>query len=96
MVKVLQQIKIAPFFRSARTSYRASVRPVHPSATIFPEFIDELQHCPQASGTPQIVYFLKAHGVSYPNLDKITNAKLRQRQIQRQRQIKGKPETPMM
>ena len=51
--------------------------PVHPSrpATIFPEFIDELKHCRQASGTPQIVYFLKAHDVSYPNLDENTNTK---------------------
>ena len=50
------------------------VRPsVHPSATIFPEFIYELKHCRQASGTPQIVYFLKAHDVSYPNSDKNTN-----------------------
>ena len=63
------------FFRSARTSYRASVRPPVPSgpATIFPEFIDELKHCRQASGTPQIVYFLKAHDVSYPNSDKNSN-----------------------
>ena len=43
--------------------------PVHPSATIFPE----LKHCREASGTPQIVYFLKAHDVSYPNSDKKTN-----------------------
>ena len=53
--------------------------PVHPStsppATIFPEFIDELQHCPQASGTPQIVCFLKAHDVSYPNSNTETNTK---------------------
>ena len=53
-----------------------SISPVHPSrppATIFPEFIDELQHCPQASGTPQIVYFLKAHDVSYPNSEDNSN-----------------------
>ena len=45
-------------FRSARTSYTASVCPPVPScpATIFPEFINELKHCRQASGTPQIVY----------------------------------------
>ena len=62
-------------FRSARTSYRAfDFRPpVRPPATIFPEFIDELKHCRQASGTPQIVYFLKANDVSYPNLDENTN-----------------------
>ena len=64
-------------FRSARTSYRASVRPVPSTrpATIFPEFIDELKHCHQASGTPQIVYFLKADDVSYPNSDENTNTK---------------------
>ena len=51
-----------------------SVRPpVRPPATIFPEFIDELKHCRQASGTPKTVYFLKAHDVSYPNSDKISN-----------------------
>ena len=44
-----------------------------PPATIFPEFIDELKHCRQASGTPQIVYFLKADDVSYPNSDEISN-----------------------
>ena len=47
--------------------------PSRPPATIFPEFIDELKHCRQASGTPQIVYFLKAHDVSYPNSDKNSN-----------------------
>ena len=76
-------------FRSARTSCRTfdsppvhpsrppvpSTRPVHPSAPIFPEFIDELKHCRQASGTPQIVYFLKADDVSYPNLEENTNKK---------------------
>ena len=58
-------------FRSARTSYRAfDFRPpVRPPATNFPEFIDELTHCRQASRTPQIVYFLKAHDVNYLNLD---------------------------
>ena len=51
-----------------------SVRPpVRPPATIFPKFIDELKHCHQASGTPQIVYFLKAHDVSYPNSDTNSN-----------------------
>jgi len=45
---------------------------VHPSATIFPEFIDELKHCRQASGTPQIIYFLKDDDVSYHNTN--TNA----------------------
>ena len=50
------------------------VRPsVHPSAQIFPEFIDELKHCRQASGTPQIIYFLKARDVSYPNSDENSN-----------------------
>ena len=38
-------------------------------------FIDELKRCRQASGTPQIVYFLKAHDVSYPNSDETTNTK---------------------
>ena len=42
-------------------------------STIFPEFIDELKHCHQASGTPQIAYFMKADDVSYPNSDKNTN-----------------------
>ena len=50
------------------------VRPsVHPSATIFPKFIDELKDCRQASGTPQTIYFLNADDVSYPNLDKNSN-----------------------
>ena len=44
--------------------------PSRPTATIFPEFIDELQHCPQALGTPRTMYFLKAHDVSYLNSDK--------------------------
>ena len=44
-----------------------------PSATIFPKFIDELKHCRQDSGPPQIVYFLKAHDVSYPNSDENSN-----------------------
>ena len=72
---VWQHLKL---FRSARTSYRASVRPpvrpsVHPSATIFPEFIDELYHCRQTSGTPQTIHFLKAHDVSYPTSDEMSN-----------------------
>ena len=46
---------------------------VHPSTTIFPEFIDELKQCRQASGTPQIAYFMKADDVNYPNSDKNTN-----------------------
>ena len=64
-------------FMSARTSYRAfDSRPVRPSAPIFPEFKDELKHCHQASGTPQIayfIYFMKADDVSYLNSDKNTN-----------------------
>ena len=61
-------------FRSARTFYRTFVRPsIRPPAPIFPELIDELKHCRQASGTPQIVYFLKAHDVIYPNSDKNSN-----------------------
>ena len=71
-------------------------RPVHPSATIFPEFIDELEHCPQASGTPQTVYFMKADDVSYPIQTKIQIQRQIQIQIQIQKQIKGKPMTPMM
>ena len=64
-------------FRSARTSYRAFVRPVPSTrpATIFPQYIDELKHCCQASGTPKTVYFLKVHDVSYPNSDENTNTK---------------------
>ena len=42
-------------------------------ARIFPEFIDELKHCRQASGTPQIIYFLKANDVSYPNSEENSN-----------------------
>ena len=58
------------------------VRPsVHPSATIFPEFIDELKHCRQTSGTPQTIYFLKAHDVSYLNSDKNTNTKVKTKNI---------------
>ena len=50
------------------------VRPsVHPSAQIFPEFIDELKHCRQASGTPQTIHFLKAHNVSYRETTTKTN-----------------------
>ena len=48
-------------------------RPPVPSATIFPEFIDELQHCHQASGAPHIVFFLKDHDVSYPKSDNNSN-----------------------
>ena len=44
---------------------------VHPP--IFPEFIDELFHCRQTSGTPQTIHFLKAHDVSYPTSDEISN-----------------------
>ena len=67
--------EFAELFRSARTSYRAfDFRPsTRPPATIFPEFIDELYHCRQASGTPQTLYFLKADDVSYPNSDENTN-----------------------
>ena len=53
--------------------------PVRPPALIFPEFTDDLKYCRQASGTPQIVYFLKIHDASYlnsdKNLDTETNAK---------------------
>ena len=38
-------------FRSARAPYRAfdvrTSRPVRPTTTIFPEFLDELKHCRQ-------------------------------------------------
>ena len=55
---------------------RPSVRPpVRPPATIFPEFIDELKQCRQASGTPQIAYFMKADDVSYPNSNTETSTK---------------------
>ena len=50
-----------------------SVRPSTPSTPIFPEFIDELKQCRQASGTPQIAYFMKADDVSNPNSDKNSN-----------------------
>ena len=49
--------------------------PVCPPALIFPEFTDDLKYCRQASGTPQIVYFLKAYDVSYPNWNKYSNTK---------------------
>ena len=63
-------------FRSVRTSYRTfDSRPSTCPATIFLEFIDELKHCRQASRTPQTIYFLKAHDVSYPNADENTNTK---------------------
>ena len=70
-------------FSSSRIelTYRAfdSRPPVHPSvrppATIFPEFIDELKQCRQASGTPQIAYFMKADDVSYPNSNTETSTK---------------------
>ena len=32
-----------------------------------------MKQCRQASGTPQIAYFMKADDVSYPNSDKNTN-----------------------
>ena len=47
--------------------------PVRPPALIFPEFTDDLKYCRQASGTPQIVYFLKTHDVSYLNSDENSN-----------------------
>ena len=47
---------------------------IEPSS-VHPPIIDELKHCYQASGTPQIVYFLKAHDVSYPNSNTETNTK---------------------
>ena len=60
----------------------------------------ELKHCRQASGTPQIIYFLKAHDVSYPNSDENsnteTNTKTNTETNKRQRQIKGEAETPMV
>ena len=52
-----------------------SVPSTRPPATIFLEFIDELKHCHQASGTPQIAYSMKADDVSYPNSGKSTNTK---------------------
>ena len=88
-----------PWLQFERSRFLGPRRPlieplsVHPStrpATIFPESIDELKHCRQASRTPQIVYFLKADDVSYPNSGKIQIQI--QRQIQRQRQKKGEPE----
>ena len=77
------------------------VRPsVHPSAQIFPEFIDELKHCRQASRTrqaswtPKTVYFLKGHDVSYPDSDKNTNTNIKTNT--KTETNKGQPETPMM
>ena len=74
--------------------------PSRPPATIFPEFIDELKHCRQASGTPQIVYFLKAHDVSYPNSDKNsnteTNTNTNTETNTKTDTKKGAPETPMV
>ena len=75
------------------------VRPsVHPSAQIFPEFIDELKHCRQASGTPQIVYFPNAHDVRYPNLDRYTNTntKTETNTNTKTKTNKRKPDTSMM
>ena len=60
-------------------------------ATIFPEFIDELKHCRQASGTPQLVYFLKAHDVSYPNSDKNTNTNTNTQTNTKTETNKGRP-----
>ena len=73
--------------------------PVHPStrpATIFHELIDELKHCRQASGTPQMVYFLKAHDVRYPNSDKYTNTNTKTETNTKTKTNKGKPDTSMM
>ena len=50
-----------------------SVPSTRPPATIFPEFIDELRQCRQASGTTQTIHILKVHDVSYPNSDKNSN-----------------------
>ena len=44
-----------------------------PPAPIFPEFIDQLKHCHQASETLKIIYFLKAHHASYQYSDKNSN-----------------------
>ena len=44
-----------------------------PPAPIFPEFIDELKHCCQASGNPQTIHSLKAHDVSYPTSEENSN-----------------------
>ena len=52
-----------------------SISPPVPSATIFPEFRDELKLYRQVSGTPQTIHFLKADDVSYPNSDENTNTK---------------------
>ena len=70
--------------------------PVHPSAPIFPEFIDELKQCRQASGTSQIVYFLKAHDVRYPNSDKYTNTNTNTETNTKTKTNKRKPDTSMM
>ena len=58
-----------PLLEPSISPVRLSVRP----ATTFPEFIDELLQCRQASGSPQTVHFLKADDVSYPYPDENTN-----------------------
>ena len=73
-----------------------SVPSVHPSAPIFPEFIDELKHCRQASGTPQIAYFMKADDVSYPNSNTETNTKTNTETNTKTEIDKEEAETPMV
>ena len=48
---------------------------IHSPTPIFPEFIVELLHCRQTSGTPQTVYILKAHDARYPKSDENKNTK---------------------
>ena len=85
------------FFRSARTSCRTFDLPV-PSrpTTNFPEFIDEPQHCRQASGTPQTVFFWKLMMSAIQIWTKIQIQRQIHGQILRQIQIKEKLMTPMM
>ena len=75
-LNLLKNIFLKYFLGPRGPLVEPSISPsTRPPATIFPEFIDELKHFRQASGTPQIVHFLKADDVSYPNSDENTNTK---------------------
>ena len=71
--------------------FRPSTRP----ATFFPEFIDKLQHCRQPLGTPQTIYFLKAHDVSYPNSEENSNKETNTMTNKKIETNKGRTEAPM-
>ena len=59
-------------------------------------FLKKGWHCRQASGTPQIIYFLKADDVRYPNSDKNTNTNTKTETNTKTKTNKGKPDTSMM